>query len=235
MTYPHKKQKEFMQEALWDSLPVLFAYFPLAMTWGLLWEQAGLPLLWAFLYSACVYAGTVQFLAVAYLSTPEDPFSFALTTLGIALRTGVYTCSLWNFLPSSTGVRILCSYLMVDGTYATLLTKKSETLRKSEYTVTVSLLIYLYWIIGSMMGAYLGSYIPNSITDLQFALPCLIAILLMQQAARASRIYPALLALGCALPLILLGIKNWFLPALTLTLALCYLLQERKPKIEKEG
>lgn len=217
------QDRKYIREAFWDSLPILFAYFPLSVTWGLLWEQAGFSMLWAALYSIAIYAGTVQFLAVPFLLNPIDPFSFATTTLAIAMRTGVYTCSLWPFLPQGLFRRLLISFLMVDGTYAILLSKESATLKETSYSLSLSLWIYFYWIVGTVLGASIGIYLPSEIADLQFALPCLIAILVVQQVKRLGELWPVLISTPIALVLWKMGVQSWFLPSLALSLLISLL------------
>lgn len=228
-------EKKYLKDAIWDSIPIMFAYIPLSITWGLLWEQAGFSILWAAIYSLFIYAGTVQFLAVPFLLNPVDPISFGLTALAVAMRTGVYTSSLWHFLPKGRTLRLALSFLMVDGTYATLLTKESHVLKEKSYTLTLSLLIYFYWLIGSLIGASVGSYLPNEVTDLQFALPCLISILVIQQINRLGHIWPVLISSLVAISLWLLGVNSWFLPALLLSLALCFPCLKIPPKEESQS
>lgn len=235
LSFLSDQEQKYLREAFWDSLPILFAYFPLSITWGLLWEQGGFSLLWGALYSMGIYGGTVQFLAIPFLLNPVDPFSFATTTLAIALRTGIYTSSLWGFLPKGIFKRLLISFLMVDGAYAILLSKESATLKETSYTLSLSLLIYVYWIVGTLIGGSIGIYLPSEITDLQFALPCLIAILVMQQVKRLGQTWPIFISTPIAIFFWSQGVQSWFLPALALSLLACLLFIPSTPKPSGEA
>lgn len=217
-------------KAFQDSIPIFLAYFPLAATWGVLWEQSGLALFWVPLFSTFVYAGTIQFIALAFINNPKTFLSLAITIIPIAMRCGFYTTSIYDKLPTNRWIRFICCYGMVDGTYGLLIAQKPEIIRQAAYSGTLALLIHVYWIAGSVAGAYLGTYIPNGFQILDFALPCLIAILAFQQILRLGAVWPAGIALSTGLAAIWLGVSSWLLPSLVISTCIVLMIVKHQEK-----
>ena len=64
-----------------DTLPVMTGYLFLGIGFGILLNEAGYGISWAFSMSLFTYAGSLQFLAVSLLSTQATLLSTALATL----------------------------------------------------------------------------------------------------------------------------------------------------------
>ncbi len=210
-------------QAVRDSLPVFFAYFPLGLVWGLLWEQAGLSPLLGVIYSCFVFAGAVQFLALSFITAGEPLLGAILTVLPIALRNTFYTVSTLDRLPKQRFLRVVLSFMMVDATYAILISKDDHLFKNPWYYLPLAILVHLYWILGTAVGAGMGELLPDGLSSLDFSLTALITVLALEQYQKVCSLQPLLItAIASAIAVAFFG-SSWLLPALVLcTLAALY-------------
>ena len=82
-----KKAAKF---AFVKSIPIMLGYVFLGIAFGLVLQKAGLGPLWAFLISACVYAGSMQFALVGILTGGLSFVTTAVMTLFINSRHAFY-------------------------------------------------------------------------------------------------------------------------------------------------
>ena len=78
-----KKTAKF---ALVKTIPIFLGYIFLGIAFGLLLQKSGLGVLWAFLISALVYAGSMQFALVGILTGGLSYITTAVMTLFINSR-----------------------------------------------------------------------------------------------------------------------------------------------------
>ena len=82
-----KKTAKF---ALVKTIPIFLGYIFLGIAFGLLLQKSGLGVLWAFLISALVYAGSMQFALVGILTGGLSYITTAVMTLFINSRHAFY-------------------------------------------------------------------------------------------------------------------------------------------------
>lgn len=216
------------KKAFIDTLPVLAAYFPLGIVWGVLWEQAGFSPLWGIAYSVCIYAGAVQFLALSLLVTGAPIWLILATVVPVALRNSFYTVTVIDRLPTQPWLRGLLAFMMVDAPFAIFLTKDRALTNSLWYTMPLFGLVHLYWVGGTAIGVYAGGSIPNGIDSLEFALPALLAVLAMQQVQKLKSSRPLAIAItSAAIAWIVFG-HAWLMPAMAACAAATVLLSNQK-------
>ena len=78
----------------------------------------------------------------------------------------------------------------------------------------------LYWIIGSVLGAFIGNVLPVDTTGIDFAMTALFVVIFVEQWLTAQDHIPALLGLGITLfCLALWGTEQFLIPAMILIVA----------------
>lgn len=210
----HFSERSLPKQAAVDSLPIFAAYFPLGVVWGILWEQAGLPPVWGVIFSACAYAGAAQFIALSLLASEISPWGLAITILPVAIRNSFYTITALHRLPSQWLCRLYSAFGLVDTTFAIVMSKPIEQAKNPWYNIPLSLIIQSYWVIGTLVGVYGGSYIPNGVASLNFTLPALLAILAFDQYRKIRSLRPVVIPiLTASVTWVLLG-DAWLIPAL---------------------
>ena len=210
------KEKQWVKRALIDSLPVLMAYVPLGVVWGLLWEQSGLSAWWGILFSATIYAGTVQFLALSFINAGAPLPGLLMTVIPVALRNSFYTVALIDKLPEKWAKKALMAFGLVDASFAILAHKDKEQAQDPWYSIPLVIFIQSYWVLGTVLGILVGGYIPDGMESLDFALPALLTTLVLGQQQRLRSWVQVGLAASVAVSLWLILGDAWLLPSVVL-------------------
>lgn len=211
------------------TLPVLFGYLFLGIAFGVLLQQAGYGVGWALAISSCVYAGSIQFVMVGFLSGGAGFASIALMTLLINSRHLFYGLSFIEKFRRMGKLRPYLIFSLTDETYSLLCSlKMPPELDEREVFFTISLLDQLYWVAGSVLGSVLGSLIPFDTTGIDFAMTALFVVIFVEQWLEAKSRLPAVIGLvSSVLCLLLVGPEHFILPALLVTVTVLLLCKNR--------
>lgn len=197
------------------SLPVAMGYVPLGMVFGFLFVQAGGSWYMALAASLLVYAGASQFAMIPMLAAGMPVASLALAALVINLRHAFYGLSLLNDQPANRLTRCYLIFALTDETYSLVTTLKPRP--SPEQMALLAGVNQCWWVLGTLLGAGLGTQLPVSLTGLDFALAALFGVLAVEQ-WRATRAW---------LPLVIAPVSYavmlWLWPgqALLLAMAVC--------------
>ena len=121
-------------------------------------------------------------------------------------------------------------FALTDETYSLVC---SDTLpvpkeQRNRYYLLVSMFNHLYWIMGSVLGAVVGSLISFNTRGIDFALTALFVTVFWDQWLSNKKHAPALIGVGASvLCLILFGADSFLIPAMLL-IALLLLLTQRE-------
>lgn len=225
------------------TLPVLFGYVPMGMAFGLLLADQGYAWYWATIMGVVIFAGAAQFMAIGLLAANAGLFEVAMTTLLLNSRHIFYGLSLIHHLKATGWRKLYIIFGLTDETYSLLtahlaLKSQSSPLNKHQ-TITdnakasandqeegrfqfiIAALNHSYWISGCTIGALLGGAITFDTTGLDFTLPALFMVLVIEQYKATKKLFPFLIALVCAVTtLILFDSDSMLLISITMSLAL---------------
>lgn len=168
-----------LNKALVATAPIVFAYAPLGLVFGVLFTHADYPWYGAPFMSALVYAGAVQFVALSMMLDDAGIFAILLATLFVALRNSFYGLSVVErFKPAAWILKSFLVFGLVDGTYAILSTypRQKEDLRFCFY---VTLFPYLGWVLGTLVGALCADFITE-MKGMDFILTSFFMILVIE-------------------------------------------------------
>lgn len=210
------------------SLPVAMGYVPLGMVFGFLFVQAGGAWWLAMLASVWIYAGASQFAMIPMLAAGLPVASLALAALVINLRHAFYGLSLLHDRPRHWLARWYLVFALTDETYSLITTLKPKP--APEQMVILAGINQFWWLLGTTLGAAVGTQLPVSLQGLEFALAALFAVLTVEQ-WRATRTW---VPIGLALASY--GVMAWLFPsqALLLAMAVCVVASFawRRPALE---
>lgn len=216
--------------ALADSLPVLFGYLPMGMAFGLLLESQGYSWIWSAAMGLIIFAGAAQFIAVGLLAAHTGLFEVAVTTLLLNSRHIFYGLSMLSRYKAAGREKIYLIFALTDETYSILSTQTrtfSSHQEQRQYQLWVTALNQSYWIIGCTLGALIGSVIQVDTSGLEFTLPALFMVLVIEQYKVTRKWFPFIIALvSASIALLLFSKDSMLLVAIALTLSL--LLSYRK-------
>ena len=176
----------------------MMGYVPLGLAFGLYGVGAGLPVWVMTATSVLVYAGSVEFMLVAFIVGGASVFDVFIVSFLLNFRHFFYTTALLDEIKALKR-RFYFIYALTDETFALL---KSRGVKEGEDATLLfnltALLNHSYWIFGVSAGAILGSNLNIEYKGIEFSLVALFAVLTYEiyRANPAPRVLG--LALGCA-------------------------------------
>lgn len=164
-----------------DAIPVMVAYFPLAMTFGVLAVASELTSILTIFSSIWIYSGGGQFMFVSMASAFVAPITVIVTILLVNLRHVLYGTTLGPYMKEwSLQAKLIAAVGLTDEVFALIASKvRQEGKLYFSYYVIYAMSCYASWILGTMAGVLIGSFVPTELTNiLSFTLPALFLALL---------------------------------------------------------
>ncbi|MFF7146251.1 AzlC family ABC transporter permease [Streptomyces nodosus] len=162
--------------ALKDSAGVGLGFLPLGLAFGALVTQSGLDWWWAGLSAALIFGGSFEFLLIGMVTVSAPLAAIAVSALLVNVRHVFYTLSFPLHRVRGRLGKAYSTYAMCDEAYA-LATGERARAWSSRRILWLQFFLHLYWAGSSTVGALLGSFIPDSVTGLDFALTALFTVL----------------------------------------------------------
>ena len=177
-----------------------------------------------------MYAGAGQYIAVGLFAANVPLAGILVTILMVNIRHIVYGLSLIEKFKTVGKWKPYLVFSLTDETYALLTgVKVPENVHPCSFYGTIALLDQSYWIIGSIIGALAGKFIPFSFAGIDFALTALFVVLLIDQLTASKDALPVVIGLACAVAaLALVGPSNMLIAALAGALAVLILIRGQK-------
>lgn len=187
-----------LASGLRDALPIVLAYLPVAVTYGILAAGAGMPAWLVILASLVIYAGASQFMLVSLYVVGVAPFPLALTLLLVNLRHLLYGTTIGRaFARWNESNKWIAAFGLTDEVFAVTSSRVTRASPAPAYQFALSFACYGSWVMGSILGALVGVAVPATLAHvLTFALPALFLSLLLGQARGAPQLAAA--AFGAA-------------------------------------
>lgn len=230
------RKRNLIATAFPVTVPVLMGYLAIGLAFGLMLESAGYGVVWAFLMSLTIYAGSGQYLGVALLAAGAPLTQVAFLTLMINFRHLVYGLSMLEKFRGMGKRKLYMIFSLTDETYALLSSAKApEGVDEHDYYFTIAWMNQSYWIAGSVLGSVLGSALGFDTTGVDFAMTALFLVIAVGQWKAAGSHLPALLGGGATLlSLIVVGAEDMLLPALGIIVLVLTLMRPHLENKEKE-
>jgi 4-azaleucine resistance transporter AzlC len=161
--------------ALRATAPVAAGYVPLGIAFGAFTVTLDLPWYLAPLTALVVFAGSMEFLLLGLIVSGAGLAQIATTTLLVNSRHVFYGVSYpWHLL-RSPAARFYGAFALTDETYALI----NSGVRPQSQTelMLIQGVSHFYWVGGAVVGALVGSFVPDSFDGFDFALTGLFALL----------------------------------------------------------
>jgi len=225
-----REVRNILRDGLAAAWPICFGYFPIGMALGVLGQQAGLGPLQVGLMSVLVFAGSSQFIAVAMIDGGASSAAIILTTLVVNFR---------HFLMSSAlavplkGVRrrflLLFGYGVTDESFAVNMTRFREGNWDRWRALVVHHAANASWIVATLLGAMVGSLIPQGAFGIDYALPAMfIALLVLQLRGRIFLLTGVIAGVVAILWKLLIPGGSYIVGAAVVAATAGYVLRRRK-------
>lgn len=224
--------KKTVKSAFVVTLPVLTGYLVLGFGFGIIIKSAGYGIFLAFVMSFLIYAGSMQYVAVGLLTGGASLITAALTTLMVNARHVFYGLSMVDKYKGMGGCKPYLIFSLTDETYSLVCSDNPQIdqNQRKNYYLFVSLFNHAYWVVGSVVGALVGTLIKFNTDGIDFALTALFLTVFLEQWLTSKNHIPAIIGVvASVLCLIIFGSSNFLIPAmLVIVLMLCLYKEERK-------
>lgn len=222
------KQKAF-RAAFPLTFPVFIGYIFLGIAFGILSGSSGFHVGWAFLMSLLIYAGSMQFVTVPLLLAPYHFLSTVLLTLMVNARHLFYSLSMLNRYKDCGKLKPYLIFSLTDETYSLVCSAEPpEDVSRKWFFFFISALNHFYWVLGSVIGALVGNFLPINTTGIDFSMTALFLVIFVDQWESTKNHIPALLGLSLTVLCRLIFGLNWFILLAMLSLLLSLSLGYKK-------
>lgn len=221
--------KKTLKTAFFKSLPIMAGYIVLGTGFGILLTSKGYARWWALLMSLTIYAGSMQYVAIDLLTAGASLISTALMTLMVNARHLFYGVSMLSRYRDTGKAKPYLIFALTDETYSLVCSDEliPSGVDKKRYFLFVSLLNQFYWVLGSVIGGLLGSFLTFNTNGIDFAMTALFVVIFTEQWEKNKNHIPALIGvISSVLCLILFGAQRFLIPAMLLISALLLLLRK---------
>ncbi len=130
------------------------------MAFGILAKTTGITLLEAFLFSAVVFAGASQFIALNLLATGMGFGGIILTTLLVNFRHFLMSSYIASRVDSKMKRAFpIIAFGVTDESFSVLSFKKGEL--SQIFIIVLESIAYISWVTGTVSGYILGGFLPD--------------------------------------------------------------------------
>ncbi len=198
------------------TIPVFTGFIVLGAAYGILMDSKGFSLMWILFTSTFIYAGSMQFVAVAMLSAGFHPLNGFLMTLMVNARHLFYGIST---LEKFRGIGRLKPYLifsLTDETFSLICSAEPpEGADRKWFLFFLSALNQVYWISGSLLGGILGSMFKFNTKGIDFVLTSLFVVIFLDQWRNTKNHLPAIIGVsGAILCRLVFGASDFIIPSM---------------------
>jgi 4-azaleucine resistance transporter AzlC len=228
-----------MRRAFIDTIPVLIGYLFLGIGFGVLfYTKTGLGVPWVVGMCLFIYSGSMQYLAVELIAGGASFLSTALTTLMVNARHLFYGISVIELYRPLKRSKPYMLFALTDENYSLICGKlPPRDVDMYSYYFFVTLFNHGYWVLGSAIGALLGTVLPFNSEGIDFALTALFVTIFVDQWCADKSHAPVLIGFVAAIVcLVIFRAQGFLIPAMLLiTLALTIQNRDRLRAKGREG
>ncbi len=224
--------KKIVKAAFIDTIPVLTGYLVLGFGFGIILKSNGYGILMAFIMSLMIYAGSMQYVAIGLLTSGASFITAALTTLMVNARHLFYGISMLDKYKNTGKRKPYLIFSLTDETYSLVCNDNPQIPadKRNDYYLFVSLFNHIYWILGSVLGAAVGSIVKFNSEGIDFALTALFLTVFIEQWLSTKKHIPAMIGVAVSvICLVIFGSEKFLIPTmLVISLLLCIYKEEGK-------
>ena len=220
--------KNAFKYSLKHSFPILISFIPVGLAYGILMQTSGLNWIWTGACSLFIFAGSLQFLAVSFFAGGISLVSVIVMALLLNSRHIFYGIPFIEQWRKYGPWKLFLIYALPDEAFSLHCSNTyddADENGKKWSQIFDALLILIYWVLLSVIGALIGSLITFSTDGIDFSLTALFIVILIEQlkSAEGSRLPAVIAAASSVTCLLLFGSANFILPSLAITVILLML------------
>lgn len=215
------------------SAPILAGYGFLGLAYGILMSVNGFSPFFTFMMSLLVFGGSTQIVAVELLTAAFAPLHAFIITFVLCARHIFYGISMLEKYKGLGIKKIYMIYGMVDETFSINYSANPPgDVDRGWFMFFITAFNHIYWIIGSTVGALLGTMINFSTEGIDFVMTSMFTVIFIEQWRKDKSHFSALTGLAvCGICLVIFGKDNFIIPSMITILVILTL---AKPYLEKK-
>lgn len=187
-------------------------YWFLGITYGILAHSMGFSIWYPMSMALFIYSGSVEFLALGILLADFNPVSAMAVALVVSARHLLYGISMLERYKGTGWRKPLLIFWLTDETFAINYNARGQS---PAVMLWVSVLDYLYWLTGGVMGYLCGSLFTFDLRGLDFVVTAMFTTIFIDQYLKDREHRPAWIGIGStALCLLLVGSKYFIVPSM---------------------
>ncbi len=202
------------REGVYDSLPIVIGYLPVAFAFGLNAVKLGFTPLESLFISCIIYAGASQFVITTLLSAGISLWVAALTVMAMDMRHLLYGPTLRHRIIGklSPGKTAIWAFGLTDEVFSAAIAKLTKDNRRwsENWMIGIATCSWISWVIGTAVGALCGNGplagYPAVEAALSFMLPALFLSFLLAAFQRRQSLILASALAGSLAGLLLMSI-----------------------------
>ncbi len=145
------------------ALPVFIGYFPIAVTFGLLAKSIDITLLETFSFSALVFAGASQFVALNMIGTGIGAGEIVLTVFLLNFRHFLMSASISSKVTFHRLALPFIAFGITDETFAVASLQNKDL--DEGFMLGLNFFSYAGWVSGTAAGYMAGDFLPGAVQE----------------------------------------------------------------------
>lgn len=217
--------KSIIKNAFKESIPVMMGYLVLGIAFGMLLTAKGFPIYYALIMSCFIYAGSMQFVTIGLLTNQVSLISTFTMTLMVNARHLTYGLVMLKKFENFGKLKPYMIFSLTDETFSLLVNNDCSNKYHSFF---ISFFDQCYWIVGSMIGATIGSWITFNTQGLEFSMTALFIVIVINQIKSNSGHLATLIGFAISIVcLIIFGSDNFIIFAMILIMLVLIIMKSR--------
>ncbi len=229
------EKRNTVKFAFVSTLPVMAGYLVLGCGFGILLQSKGYSLIWSFLMSLTIYAGSMQFVAIDLLTSGASLIAAALMTLMVNIRHIFYGITMLDKYKKIGAEKPYLIFALTDETFSLVCSPNLPgNVNTRWYYFFVSLFNHIYWVSGSVIGSLIGTALPFNTAGIDFAMTALFVVIFVEQWEKTKNHIPAVTGLVLSIVcLVIFGADGFLIPSMISITAALFI--EKRWIQEKNG
>jgi 4-azaleucine resistance transporter AzlC len=156
-----QSNRTYFAEGLTAGIPVALGYIPIAVTFGLLAQNADLPFYIPVLMSFFIFAGASQFIGVNLLVLGVSHGEIIVTTFILNFRHFLMTAAISQKIPDSVSKawRAVLAFGVTDETFTIAALRQEATLSRY-FVLGLNTIAFAAWNAGTWIGLFFSNSLP---------------------------------------------------------------------------
>lgn len=211
-----KKLVKGIKAAFPFTLPVLFGWIFVGMTYGVLMTGLGYNPWWIMLFSVVCFCGSMQIASIPMMQAGFDPAQMFIMSYLVNFRHTFFGIPLLEKYKDAKPLKGFMIYTLSDEQFSLSVTaEKPEGMEDKYFYFGINFLCFLYWVGLCGLGGVVGGLIKFSTIGLDFALNAMFIALFMQHWKEKENRKFCLIGIGITLAsLLIFGTSVFLIPAL---------------------